>query len=132
MAQVKICLDTCAYSGLAVHRAELVECVEEAETVYISSIVIGELFAGFCLGEREKENRRELAAFLDLPGVQVVNIDASVADRYGILVKMLRKIGTPIPTNDIWIAAAALETGSRLVTYDSHFDCIPGLLVIAP
>ena len=69
---------------------------------------------------------------MDLPGVQVVNIDASVADRYGILVKMLRKMGTPIPANDIWIAAAALETGSRLVTYDSHFDCIPGLLVIAP
>jgi tRNA(fMet)-specific endonuclease VapC len=69
---------------------------------------------------------------LDLPGVQLVTVDAFVADRYGILVKILRKMGTPIPTNDIWIAAAALETGSRLVTYDSHFDCIPGLLVIAP
>jgi predicted nucleic acid-binding protein len=94
--------------------------------------MLGELFAGFCLGKREKENRRELADFLELPGVSVVNIDLVIADRYGIIVKALRKQGTPIPTNDIWIAAVALETGSRLISYDTHFECIPGLLVIAP
>jgi tRNA(fMet)-specific endonuclease VapC len=111
---------------------ELVKCVNEADAVYLSYIMLGELFAGFCLGRHEKENRRELAGFLELPGVSVVNIDAAIADRYGILVKVLRKQGTPIPTNDIWIAAVALETGSRLLSYDTHFDCIPGLLVVAP
>jgi tRNA(fMet)-specific endonuclease VapC len=131
VAAVKISLDTCGYSGLALHRSEVVRCVEEAEAVYLPGIVLGELCAGFCLGRREKENRRELAEFLDLPGVEVVNIDASIADRYGILVKTLRKQGTPIPTNDIWIAAAALETGSRLVTFDAHFGRIPGLLMVA-
>jgi tRNA(fMet)-specific endonuclease VapC len=129
---MKICLDTSGYSRLAQQHQELVKCVDEADAVYLPSIMLGELFAGFCLGKREKENRRELADFLELPGVSVVNIDSVIADRYGILVKMLRKQGTPIPTNDIWIAAVALETGSRLISYDTHFECIPGLLVIAP
>jgi tRNA(fMet)-specific endonuclease VapC len=129
---MKISLDTSGYSRLAQQPQELVKCVDEAAVVYLSSIMLGELFAGFCLGKREKENRRELADFLELPGVSVVNIDSVIADRYGILVKMLRKQGTPIPTNDIWIAAVALETGSRLISYDTHFECIPGLLVIAP
>ena len=129
---MKICIDTSGYSRLALHRAELVKCVEVAETINIHSIVLGELFAGFYLGRREKENRQSLNDFIELPGVQVVDIDASIADRYGILVKILRNQGTPIPTNDIWIAATSLETGSRLVTYDSHFNCVPGLLVIAP
>jgi tRNA(fMet)-specific endonuclease VapC len=129
---VKICIDICGYSQLALHRSELVKCIEEAEIVNIPSIVLGELFAGFYCGKREKENRQSLDNFIELPGIQVVDVDASIADRYGILVKILRKQGTPIPTNDIWIAATALETGSRLVTYDAHFNCIPGLLVIAP
>jgi tRNA(fMet)-specific endonuclease VapC len=129
---MKVSLDTCGYSRLALQCQPLVDILAEADTVYLSSVMLGELFAGFCLGSREKENRRELARFLDLPGVEVVNITFAIADRYGILVKQLRKQGTPLPTNDIWIAATALETGSRLVTYDSHFDCIQGLLIIAP
>ena len=129
---MRISLDTSGYSRLALQPPELVKCVDEAAAVYLSCIVLGELFAGFCLGRREKENRRELADFLELPGVSVVNIDEAIADRYGILVKVLRKQGTPIPTNDIWIAAVALETGSRLLSYDTHFDCIPGLIVVAP
>jgi Predicted nucleic acid-binding protein, contains PIN domain len=117
---------------LGLQPKELIDCIDEAEALYLSSIVLGELFAGFGLGKHEKENRETLLRFLDLPAVEVVNIDAAIADRYGILVKILRKQGTPIPTNDIWIAAATLETGSRLVTYDAHFGCIPGLLIISP
>jgi tRNA(fMet)-specific endonuclease VapC len=94
--------------------------------------MLGELFAGFYCGKREKANRQELTRFLELPGIEIVNIDTSIADRYAIITKQLRKQGTPVPTNDIWIAAAALETGSRLITYDSHFNCIPGLVVVAP
>ena len=129
---MKICLDTCAYSRLGLQYTELINCIDEAEKVYLSSIVLGELFAGFSLGKREKENREALLRFLDLPEIEIANIDAVTADRYGLLVKTLRRQGTPIPTNDIWIAATAFETGSRLVTYDSHFGCIPGLIVIAP
>jgi len=129
---MKLCLDTCAYSRLVQQENALVVCVEEADNVFIPSVVLGELFAGFMLGKREKENRQQLDAFLNLPGVEVVSIDASVAERYAFIVKQLRSQGTPIPTNDIWIASVALETGSRLVSYDAHFERIPGLIVLAP
>lgn len=130
---MKLSIDTCAYSKLCLqHSSALVDCVDEADEICLSTIVMGELFTGFGLGKREKENRESLANFLELEEVKVIPVDASIADRYAILVKILRKQGTPIPTNDIWIAATALETGTRLVTYDSHFDCVPGLVVIAP
>ena len=54
------------------------------------------------------------------------------ARRYAVLVNDLRRKGTPIPTNDIWIAATALELGTRLITYDVHFKYIPGLIVDVP
>jgi tRNA(fMet)-specific endonuclease VapC len=59
-----------------------------------------------------------------------VTID--IAERYGILINQLTRQGAPMPSNDIWIAASALETGSRLVTYDAHFKHIHGLIVISP
>jgi tRNA(fMet)-specific endonuclease VapC len=129
---MKICLDTCAYSKLTLRPVELVEILDIADSIYIPTVVMGELFTGFSLGNREKENRSSFAKFLELQDVKVVTIDPAIADRYSMLVKILRKQGTPIPTNDIWIAAATLETGSRLITYDAHFNCIPGLACIAP
>lgn len=129
---MKLCIDTCAYSRLALHHPDLVRYIEEADAVYVPAVVIGELFTGFMLGKRERENRTQLDAFLDLPGISVTSVDISIAERYAGLVKQLRQQGTPIPTNDIWIAATAFETGARLVTYDAHFSNIPGLMIIAP
>ncbi|MBN1756769.1 MAG: PIN domain-containing protein [Chitinispirillaceae bacterium] len=62
----------------------------------------------------------------------VSDITNDVAERYAILFADMRSRGMPIPTNDLWIAAAAMETGSRLVSYDGHFKNIPGLVVLAP
>jgi predicted nucleic acid-binding protein len=62
----------------------------------------------------------------------VVDTTESVSHRYAAIVIALKRAGTPIPTNDIWIAAAALENGGRIIAYDSHFDVVPGLLVEAP
>ena len=64
--------------------------------------------------------------------MQITPPDEAVAERCGYLVRDLGQQGTPIPTNDLWIAASALETGARLVSYDAHFECVPGLIVIAP
>ena len=60
----------------------------------------------------------------------IIDMDKEIADRYGSLIKILRKQGTPIPTNDVWIAAAALEKGTKLVTFDAHFNNIPGIVQI--
>jgi tRNA(fMet)-specific endonuclease VapC len=90
------------------------------------------LHAGFEKGTRRKENRRQLREFLDIPGVEAISISADMAERYGILVNQLSCAGTPIPTNDVWIAAAALDTGARLVSYDSHFKNVQGLILLSP
>jgi predicted nucleic acid-binding protein len=129
---MKLCLDTCAYSRLCLQPESLVICIDEAETIYLPCVVLGELFAGFCQGKFDSENRISLRNFIDLPSVEIIDIDQAIADRYGSLVKQLRIQGTPIPTNDIWIAAATFETGSHLVTYDSHFKQVPGLLILSP
>ena len=92
--------------------------------------MLGELHAGFQLGKYLTRNIHELELFLLKPGVRCIEIDKSIAERYGILVKDLKKNGTPIPTNDIWIAAACLETGSRLLSKDRHFTKIPGIALI--
>lgn len=84
------------------------------------------------MGNRFEQNQKEFNCFLSLPGVQEIEINHTIADRYSILINNLNKIGKPIPTNDLWIAATALETGSHLITYDNHFANIDGLIIISP
>ena len=129
---MRVCLDTNAYSRLMGGHAPLRELLESADAVLVPATVLGELHAGFELGARRDANRRQLAEFLALPGVETIPVSADIAERYGLLVGQLSRQGTPIPTNDIWIAAAALETGARLATYDPHFDHIHGLIVLSP
>lgn len=130
---MKLCLDTDAYTKLFQTGSDaLQQLLEEAETILVPSVVLGELAAGFEMGSKREKNFRLLNEFLDVSGTETATVNRDVAERYGLLVKVLRQNGTPIPTNDIWIAATALETGARLVTYDAHFDVVPGLYVLAP
>lgn len=129
---MKLCLDTNAYVAFKQNRLELVELLETAEEIIVPSVVLGELYAGFFQGTKIKRNTQELLEFLRLPGVSVINLDHDIAERYGHLVKLLKKSGKPIPTNDVWIAATTFETGSRLVSYDKHFQYVPGLTIYSP
>ena len=127
-----VCVDTSAYSHLMRGREALRVRLEEADAVYVPATVLGELCAGFEMGSRPRQNAAELREFLEQPGVSVIHTGENVAERYGKLVQQLKALGTPIPTNDIWIAAAVLETGSRLLAYDSHFEHVPGVIVESP
>ena len=124
---MRVCLDTSAYSAFKRGDAEIVDIVETADEVAIPSIVLGELFAGFRMGSRTRRNVAELEEFLRRPGISVAAVTKAAAQRYGMLVSQLRQQGTPLPTNDIWIAAVVLERGAQLVTKDGHFDNIPGV-----
>ena len=124
---MKICVDTNAYTAFKRGDEAVTGVLENAGEVLLPSIVVGELFAGFHMGSRRDRNIEELNDFLAKPGVSIVDIDRSIAERYGVLIKTLREKGTPIPTNDIWIAAVALDTGARLLTLDDHFQYVPGL-----
>jgi predicted nucleic acid-binding protein len=106
--------------------------LESADEVLLPVTVLGELYAGFRHGHQEQENLSLLAAFRAQPGVVVLDTTDNVSQRYATVVSLLKRQGTPIPTNDIWIAAAALENGGRLVAYDSHFENVPGLIVESP
>ncbi len=126
---MRLCIDTGAYSALKKGEPSVADLLESAEEVLVSTVVLGELYAAFSLGGLERKNLQELRAFLGKPGVTICPVTDEIAQRYGTLVKTLRQQGTPLPTNDIWIAAAALETGCRLVTFDEHFTRIPTLLI---
>jgi len=129
---MKACLDTCAYSRLMCGNQELRAFLESCTLLFVPVMVLGELHAGFAAGSRVRENERQLLAFLETPGIRIQDVTWDVARRYALLVNFLRKAGRPIPANDVWIAATALELGARLVTYDAHFSTLPGLIVESP
>lgn len=129
---MKVCIDTNAYSRLMMGHAPLKDLLESVDAILVPATVLGELYAGFERGSCRHANREQLAFFLSQPGVDLAVVDDGVADRYGSLVGQLLRAGTPIPTNDIWIAAATMECGARLVSYDAHFAHVPGLLVLDP
>lgn len=124
---MRLLLDTNAYSALRRGQAEVVALVRRSERLLLSTVVLGELLSGFRLGSRERKNRAELRDFLDSPWVEVVPVTETTADRYARVVAQLRKKGEPIPTNDVWLAAQALETGADLLTFDRHFEQVEGI-----
>ena len=125
----KIILDTNAYSAFMGGDKKVFDYIVESEIVYMSTIVIGELFAGFYRGERLTQHREELRAFLDKDGVEVIDVSIETAEIFGEIKASLSKEGKMIPLNDIWIAAHSVETGAKLISYDTHFKSICGLRV---
>jgi len=121
---VRLALDTSGYSHFMRGDAAAIDLVDVAEWIGLPVVVLGELRTGFGLGRRAKQNERELEAFLQNPVVHVLDVDDDAARIYAEIVIALRKAGTPLPTNDIWIAAAAAREGAQVVTYDEHFRAI--------
>lgn len=118
------CLDTSAYSNFRRGNEELAALLDKAELVGVSTIALGELRTGFLLGGKRKRNETELDAFLESSVVEVLPIDTETSRHYAEIVAELRGAGTPVPTNDIWIAAAAARNGTTVLTCDDHFECI--------
>jgi len=124
---MRIVLDTSAYSQFRGNHAGVVNRIAVADVVYLPTTVLGELEAGFRLGNRTADNRAKLEEFLREDFVDVLPVSADVARRYGEIFVELRTAGTPIPVNDIWIAAAAIDAAAELITFDSDFDRIARL-----
>ena len=125
---MKILLDTSAYVGFKVGLNEVVEIVTAAERIFFSPVVLGELMFGFRNGARFAENMVELEKLLQHDAVELIQIGKTTADRYSRIAAYLRQQGTPIPTNDIWIAAQTMEFGAELITSDRHFEKVSGLV----
>ncbi len=124
---MRVLLDTNAYSELRRGHGGVANIVRRAEHILLSSIVVGELLFGFRRGSKYAANLRELEDFLDSPVVSFLPVTMTTADRFARIAANLRDKGTPIPSNDIWIAAHAFESGADLVSFDSHFGSVDGL-----
>lgn len=125
----RIMLDTSGYSTFLRGDRELEHTLRTVDEICVNPIVLGELLGGFTQGKHESKNRRELRDFLSSPRVNILAIDEETSERYAVILKALRDRGTPIPTNDIWIAASAMQYGLRIITTDSHFNNVPQVIV---
>jgi tRNA(fMet)-specific endonuclease VapC len=101
-----------------------VALIDRAEWIGVPAIVLGELRVGFRLGRHHDRNEATLAEFLANPVVEELPVEGEVARHYAEIVIDLRRIGTPIPTNDVWIAATAASRGAVVLSCDSHFEAI--------
>jgi len=125
----KIILDTNAYSGLLRGDESILEILSRAAIVYMSVFVLGELLTGFKGGTRESTNVQLLRDFLERPTVKILDATMETSEIFAEIKTSLKTAGNPIPINDIWIAAHAVETGSMLITFDAHFKKITGLRI---
>jgi tRNA(fMet)-specific endonuclease VapC len=126
----KILIDTNIYSSAMRGDREVIRILKKMETIGISAISVGELLSGFKGGNRESKNREELDFFLDSPRVVLYPVDIVTSDYYSEIINNLKKAGTPVPTNDIWIAAVAFQHGLKLFTKDAHFSFVKGLMLV--
>jgi tRNA(fMet)-specific endonuclease VapC len=124
---VKVILDTNAYTALRRGHEKVAEHVRRSDGVLFSAIVAGELLYGFRHGTRLAQNLRDLEGFLADPEVRFLPVAWSAAEHFGKISADLRRKGKPIPTNDIWIAAQAIDAGAELISADPHFEKIEGL-----
>jgi predicted nucleic acid-binding protein len=122
-----VVLDTSAYSRLRGAEESVIALLAAAEIVLVPAVVIGELEAGFRLGSRVADNQARLKEFLEEPFVVTLPVTRDVASRYGQIFAELRRAGTPLPVNDIWIAATTLDAGAHLITFDRDFERIGSL-----
>ena len=125
---MKVAIDTNRYVDLCRGVAETVALLEEAEEIAMPFVVLAELRAGFAHGRRQAENEQILRRFLLKDGVSVLFADDQTTHHYASVFRQLRKQGTPIPTNDLWLAAVVLQHNLALHARDRHFDHLPQLV----
>ena len=129
MEKNKVMLDTSAYISYLKGYEAIKGVLQEADEICLNPIVLGELYAGFAHGNREKKNREILREFLASPRVHVKDIDEETSERYAAILAYLWSKGTPIPTNDLWIAATAMQFGLKMLTTDEHYRLVPQIIV---
>lgn len=128
---MNILIDTSAFSDYGRgNNAELETWFKAQHQLVMSLIVIGELRAGFAAGNRRSENEKLLQKFLDAPNVTIVGLSDKTAYEFADIYLQLRKAGTPIGINDMWIASTAKELNLAVLTTDTDFGYIKGLKLI--
>jgi tRNA(fMet)-specific endonuclease VapC len=128
---MRLLIDTNRYSDMIRGDGDVGSRFASAAELWMPIIVMGELLAGFAHGKDRRSNENKLRRFLNKPSTGLLLLDESTASVYGDISNTLRTQGTRIPTNDIWIAALALQHDLTLDTRDQHFHHVPGLKLVA-
>ena len=121
---MRYCLDTSAYIRFLRGDPASVDAIDGAAWIGFPTIALGELYTGFALTGNRPEDLAGMGDFLAHPVVEIIPADDEVAKAYGRIVAELRTAGSPLPTNDVWIAACAVRTSSVVLTHDAHFTRI--------
>ena len=124
---MKLALDSNRYADVCRGDERVRSVLETASRILVPFVVLAELRAGFALGGRGRENERFLQRFLAKPGVEILYATDGTTRAYAALFRQLRAQGTPIPSNDLWIAALVVQHGLCLYTRDAHFERLPQL-----
>jgi predicted nucleic acid-binding protein len=124
VAVSRYCLDTSAYSQFMRGEPVVTGLLDSAEWIGVPVIVLGELLSGFAQGRQTSRNERELAEFLAHPVVEKLPVDSDVARFYSEIFTSLKASGSPLPINDVWVAATAARAGGSVLTFDAHFSKI--------
>jgi tRNA(fMet)-specific endonuclease VapC len=123
----RVIFDTNAYSHLFRGNTDCAQVLQLSSRIGIPVVVMAELLSGFERGNRYAQNVARLEQFLGLPRVELIFPDRETAFVYSSFNAQLEKLGLPIPTNDLWIAALTVQHNDVLLTFDGHFSRINGL-----
>ncbi len=122
---MKLVLDTNIYCDFAEGLADAVDAIAtHGQSIFIPSVVLGELFFGFMKGSRQRFNEKKLRQVVSRLKIEIIDVNADVARKYGMIYLSLQKKGMKIPINDVWIAACCMEIGGTLLTRDKHFELV--------
>ncbi len=124
----RILIDTNAYAAFKRGDPQALAVLRRAPEIGLCPTVLGELLAGFACGSQVARNRRELDEFLRTPRVRQLAIDAETAEHYAAIFSGQRRKGRPVPTNDLWIAAVAMQHGYAVFSLDVHFTEMQNLI----
>ncbi len=129
---MRVLLDTNRLTDLLRNDAVVVQAVEHATEVWLPFVALAEIKAGFLGGSPDRcaQNEAALLDFIKLPAVRVLYADQETTEVYARLFVQLRQAGTPIPTNDIWIASLAVQHQLSLLTRDAHFSRVRQLSLL--
>ena len=128
----RVLIDAGIYAAFKRNLAPVVSSLRQCDEIHINSVVLAELLEGFKAGSKESKNRKELRAFLNSPRAHLDPVDEGTAEYYAHIFSQLRSKGTPMSSNDLWIAATAMQHGLALFSRASYFTAIDGLLTISP
>ena len=122
---MKLVLDTNIYCDFAEGLPDAVDAIATyGQSIFIPSVVIGELFFGFMKGSRQQFNEKKLRQVVSRLKIEIIDVNTDVARKYAMIYLSFQERGIKIPINDVWIAACCMEVGGILLTRGKHFELV--------